>query len=321
MASYSIRNAVFNARTAYMWQTIRMEITGLHLLLTYQCNFECDHCFVWGSERQTGTMTSRDIELILDQAMETGTVKWIYFEGGEPFLYHDTLLSGVQAAAAAGFKTGIVTNAKWADSEEQTQRLLRPFAGLVQDLSISSDAYHWSEHYKDHINRARAAAERLAIPTDLISISQAGDANSKQSSGQIPAGESAVVFRGRAAAKLACHARLHPWEQYTECPFEDLREPGRVHLDPLGSVHICQGISIGNFFKQRLREIFAGYDPDAHPVTGPLLRGGPAELARANGITCRPGYADACHLCYETRRHLRQRYPEVLAPDQVYGVI
>lgn len=181
-----------DVRTGHIWQTICMEITGLHLLLTYQCNFECDHCFVWGSERQTGTMTTRDIELILDQATDTGTVEWIYFEGGEPFLHYDTLLSGVQAAAVAGFKTGIVTNAAWADSVEQARRL---------------------------------------------------------------------------------------------------------------------------------REIFEGYDPDAHPVTGPLLRGGPAELARANDVTCRPGYADACHLCYETRRHLRQRYPEELAPGQVYGVI
>lgn len=310
-----------DAHAGHIWQTIRMEITGLHLLLTYQCNFECDHCFVWGSERQTGAMTSRDIELILQQAREIDSVEWIYFEGGEPFLYYDTLVSGVQAAVAAGFKTGIVTNASWADSEEQTQRLLKPFAGLLQDLSISSDAYHWSERYQAHIDRARMTARQLAIPTDLISIAQPGDAKAGQATGQIPTGESAVVFRGRAASKLACLAPQHPWEQYTECPFEDLREPGRVHLDPLGFVHICQGISLGNFFERPLREIFEGYDPDAHPVTGPLLRGGPAELARANGVTCRPAYADACHLCYETRRHLRQRYPEELAPGQVYGVI
>jgi hypothetical protein len=32
-------------------------------------------------------------------------------------------------------------------------------------------------------------------------------------------------------------------------------------------------------------------------------------------------YADACHLCYEARRSLRERFPEVLLPDQMYGVI
>ncbi len=45
-----------------------MKLTGLHLLLTYECNYECDHCFVWSSPRQSGTMTLDKIERILDQA-------------------------------------------------------------------------------------------------------------------------------------------------------------------------------------------------------------------------------------------------------------
>ena len=35
-----------------------MKITGLHFLLSYQCTFECDHCFVWGSPWQSGTITA-----------------------------------------------------------------------------------------------------------------------------------------------------------------------------------------------------------------------------------------------------------------------
>jgi hypothetical protein len=32
-------------------------------------------------------------------------------------------------------------------------------------------------------------------------------------------------------------------------------------------------------------------------------------------------YADACHFCYEVRRALRARFPEVLKPDPMYGVM
>ncbi|MFQ6004291.1 MAG: hypothetical protein ACE5OQ_02215, partial [Woeseia sp.] len=32
-------------------------LSGLHLLLTYACNYQCDHCFVWGGPWQSGTMT------------------------------------------------------------------------------------------------------------------------------------------------------------------------------------------------------------------------------------------------------------------------
>ena len=64
-----------------------MSITGLHLLLSYQCNYECDHCFVWGGPDQDGTLTLGQIAEILRQARGAGSVEWIYFEGGEPFLY------------------------------------------------------------------------------------------------------------------------------------------------------------------------------------------------------------------------------------------
>ncbi|HEX9014236.1 MAG TPA: hypothetical protein VF813_11990, partial [Anaerolineaceae bacterium] len=63
-----------------------MILNSLHLLLTYQCTLECEHCFVWGSPRQTGTMTLPQIRQLLVQAQELGTVTSIYFEGGEPFL-------------------------------------------------------------------------------------------------------------------------------------------------------------------------------------------------------------------------------------------
>ena len=57
-----------------------MELSGLHILLTYQCTFECGHCFVWGSPWQRGTMSLREIGQVLGQAKETGSIEKIYFE-------------------------------------------------------------------------------------------------------------------------------------------------------------------------------------------------------------------------------------------------
>ncbi len=93
----------------------RMKLSGLHILLTVQCTRECEHCFVWGSPRQRGVLSVEQIEQILNQAKEAG-VEWVYFEGGEPFIYYDVLLKGVQMAAGMGFSVGIVSNAYWATS-------------------------------------------------------------------------------------------------------------------------------------------------------------------------------------------------------------
>ncbi len=297
-----------------------MKLSGLHLLLTYQCNLECDHCFVWGSPWQTGTLTLRKIRHILQQAKDMGTVRSIYFEGGEPFLYYPILLRGVQEAATAGFRVGLVTNGYWATETDDALEWLKPFVGLIGDLSISSDSYHWTEEHSHQAKNAVAAAQKLDIPIGIISIAQPEGGETASAVGQLPIGETAVMYRGRAAEKLVKQARLKRWELFTACPYEDLREPERFHIDPLGFVHICQGISLGNLFHTPLSEICERYIPEAHPITGPLLRGGPAELVRYYELPCEESYADACHLCCEVRRELRGRFPEILMPDQMYGV-
>jgi hypothetical protein len=297
-----------------------MKLSGLHLLLTYQCTLECDHCFAWGSPWQSGTLTLPNIREILQQAVDLGTVEWIYFEGGEPFLYYAVLLKAVQEAAGLGFRVGVLSNSYWANEVQDALEWLRPFAGLIQEVSISSDVYHWNEKLSRQAQNARAAAEQLGIPVGLLSVAQPGDTNAALAVGQLPLGESAVMYRGRAAEKLVAQATRRPWTQFTECPHEDLREPGRVHLDPFGHLHICQGISLGNLFRTPLSEICKTYDADRHPITGLLLEGGPAALVSRYELPHAQSYADACHLCYEARLQLRLRFPEILGPDQMYGV-
>ncbi len=296
-----------------------MNLDGLHILLTYECNLECDHCFVWGGNFQTGTFTLAQIRNVLLQAKETGTVEWIYFEGGEPGLYYPTLLKGVQLAAGMGFQVGVVSNGYWATSEEDAFNWLAPMRGLLQDLSISSDQYHWFEKLALHAEHIQKVCDELKIPIGVISIAQVEAINAAEALGKLPPGESGVMYRGRAAVNLAHKAIQRPWEQFSTCPYEDLVEPGRVHLDPLGNLHICQGIVIGNLFQTPLKEILAAYDPDSHPITSALIAGGPVELAKRYDLAHEPEYADACHLCYAMRLQLRERFPEIVGPGQMYG--
>jgi MoaA/NifB/PqqE/SkfB family radical SAM enzyme len=295
-----------------------MKLEGLHILLTYQCTYECDHCFVWGSPWQKGTLTLGQVEDILDQAKEAG-VTTIYFEGGEPFLYYPVLVRAVHRAADMGFSVGIVSNAYWATSIPDAEEWLRPFVGRLADLTVSSDLFHCEECLGEAPQNAIVAAKWLGIPTGMISIARPQEAG-RESRGQLEA-ESAVMYRGRAADKLVDKAASHPWERFNSCPHEDLREPGRVHLDPLGNLHVCQGIVIGNLFKTPLKQICEEYDPEAHPICGLLLEGGPAALVEEYHVPHDTTYADACHLCYAARTLLRERFPQLLCPDQMYGVM
>jgi pyruvate-formate lyase-activating enzyme len=115
-------------------------------------------------------MSIETIRTILDQAEETGTIEWIYFEGGEPFLYYQVMLTGVNEAFNRGFKIGIVTNSYWATSEEDAILCLAPLAGKVHDLSISSDLFHFDKKISQQSEFVTSAAKQLDIPLGIICI-------------------------------------------------------------------------------------------------------------------------------------------------------
>lgn len=295
-----------------------MKISGLHILLTERCTQECDHCFLWSSPRQSATLDIDGTAGILEQAREAG-VRSIYFEGGEPFLYYAELVRGVQDAAGMGFEVGIVSNAYWAITITDAVEWLQPFVGCITELAISSDLYHCDKSLGEQPQNAIAAAKWLHIPTALISVASP-DQPAPSVRGQL-LDQTEVMYRGRAAEVLAPQHLSQAWDALNSCIHEDLRDPGRLHVDPHGNLHICQGITIGNLFEQPLEEIIESYDPDAHPICGVLLRGGPVGLITEFGLDHRPAYADACHLCYEARLSLRSRFPAFLIPDEMYGVV
>lgn len=299
-----------------------MKLTGLHLLLTYKCVYECDHCFTWGSSSQRGVMTLSQIREIYRQGLELGTVESIYLEGGEPFLYHPILVRAAREATEAGFSVGIVTNNYWATTVEDAVEWLRPLAGAVQDLSLSTDLFHGDEVMNEQARNAMAAAKELGIPSDAIvcEVPEGAAGYPERAKGaQVEGGK--ILFKGRASTKPELMEGLErrPWREFDECPHEKLDDPGRVHVDPLGNLHLCQGLSMGNLFERSLSEIVASWDPAAHPVVGPLLEGGPAALVERYGLPREESYVDYCHLCYQARDRLRERFPDTLGPGQMYG--
>lgn len=298
-----------------------MKLTGIHFLLSYRCTDECDHCFVWGSPQARGTMTLAQIRDVLRQAKDLGTVGMVYFEGGEPFLFYPIMLEGVREAAALGFRIGLVSNTYWATSVEDAVEWLRPIAEVgIADLSLSSDLFHGEAMMTETARYAVDAARTLGLPEAILTVeSPEGCAAYPQQDKGEPITGGAVRFRGRAVAELTEGVPRRPWTEFTECPDEDFVDPGRVHVDTFGHVHLCQGVLMGNLWQQTLKEIVAGYDPRDHPIIGPLLEGGPVALVERYNLPHEEAYIDACHLCYTARDRLRAQFPSYLAPPTVYG--
>lgn len=297
-----------------------IEPVGIHFLLTYRCLLSCDHCFVWGDPSSNCVFTIEKLEHVIRQLPHVPSVRWVYFEGGEPFLYPPLLLSGVSLAAELGYQVGIVSNGYWATSLVDAIEWLRPFEGLVKDLSISTDLFHYEQRISPESQNALAAADVLGIPAGTIICESEADSSPVAKKGE-PVESGGIMYRGRAATTLACDAEKRGWESFTECPHERLDNPGRVHVDPLGEVHLCQGLSMGNVFERSVAELFAEYEASGYPVVSSLLMGGPAQLVLQYDLDHEQVYADACHLCYEARAKLRAEFPLVLTPGYMYGEV
>jgi hypothetical protein len=298
-------------------------LTGLHFLLTYTCNLECDHCFLYSGPQALGIFTLKQIRQLLNEAVKIGSVESIYFEGGEPFLYYPIMLEGIKMARAIGFRVGVVTNAYYATAEEDIEVWLKPLSELgIADLSISNDPYHYGDGRENPALRAQKVARKLNLPVAEIRIEEpqvTAGAGEKQGKGEPVIGGSTMI-RGRAVEKLISDLPRRSWQEFTECPYEDLESPKRVHLDPYGNVHLCQGLSMGNAWEKPLSKMVKEYDAGSHPICGPLIRGGPALLAREYRVEHEDKYVDACHFCYSLRLKLLDRFPQYLTPRQVYGL-
>ena len=279
---------------------------------------ECDHCFVYSGPNAKGTFTLNHLRDVFDEIAKIGTIEWVYFEGGEPFLFYPLMLEGIKIAHDMGFKTGVVTNAYWAISEEDAELWLRPFCELeISDLSVSDDSFHYEDERDNPAKRALIAATKLGIPVNTISVEKCTIEAGMDKEPVIGGG---AMFRGRAVEKLTEGLPKRWWEEFTECPYEDLKDPKRIHIDPYGHVHICQGLSIGNIWEFPLSKIVKDYDANSHPICRPLIRGGPALLAKEYNVKLDDEYIDACNICYLVRLALLDKFPKYLAPRQVYGL-
>lgn len=278
-------------------------LAGVHFLITYGCTAECEHCFIWGSPRKQAGMTVAQVERSLDEIAALGTVKSVCAEGGEAFLRYHLVLALARGATARGLTMSALTNAFWVTSRDLAERRLAELqaAGLTS-LGISTDQWHRAVVPLERVETLLSLCEAAGLPANRMETCLEG-----------------VMFRGRAAARLAPFAPPKAPQELTRCPHENLAAPSRVHLDCYGRLHLCQGLCVG---AGGITEAWSSYHPATHPLVRLLLEGGPyalAQFAAERGFTLEAGYADACHLCDRAREFLRADFPELLGPEEMYG--
>ncbi len=248
-------------------------------------------------------MSAARVDEFLQQVAALDTVTEVCAEGGESFTHYDVALHLVRRATALGLSASALTNASWVTSRrEAEERIAELMAAGLAHLGVSTDEWHREHVPVERVDTLLAVCEAAGLAAARMETPLEG-----------------VMFRGRAAERLAPRMAVRPPDEFTACPYEKLDAPSRIHLDCYGTLHLCQGLALG---AGSIAEVVAGYDPQRHPVVSRLLDGGPyslAQYAARQGFALAPGYVDACHLCYRAREFLRGEFPDLLKPDEMYG--
>lgn len=118
------------------------KIQKITLFFTTICNAKCDHCYVEPLFSEQQTMSDELLNECVNVAIEWN-VRRLAITGGEPVLFWDKLEEKILKASSNNITCSISTNAYWADSDENTYRLISKMklAGVTL-LELSTDIYH-----------------------------------------------------------------------------------------------------------------------------------------------------------------------------------
>ena len=319
-----------------------MQVKTVDLLLTFKCPSKCSHCSYKAGPERTGCMKLADATRYLGELASTQPLQSMTVHGGEPFLYFEHLRRIVKTAKKFKIpERWVITNGYWANNKVTAKNKLSELkeAGLTC-VTFSVDAFHQYFIPLDSVKKGIEAAasmefERVCVDSYFLELNSESDnpydgstRNALENLENIDNVEFNTYqprFVGR-AADLYRYANPKPKLPNGKCrlPFwigGNLESPRGAEIDYEGNVTLCPGICIGNAKAQSLPQMLRNYDVCEHPILSIIAGEGPIGLFRmatVKGFKQRHGFANECHLCYETRRFLRCYYPQYLTPANCY---
>lgn len=155
---------------------MKIRISSLAFLLTFQCTARCGMCCFGCSPEREETMPVEKIKKIIDDAKRYRDERYpdlrtVGISGGEPFLRYDDLLYLVEFAHKRGFRVTSTTNGFWARSQKITDERISELkkAGLAK-IALSIDLFHGEYIPIENNKRIIEAAKKHSVACEFGSV-------------------------------------------------------------------------------------------------------------------------------------------------------
>lgn len=147
------------------------KLRTLSVMPTYKCTAECTHCGTLSSRSEQTWLGLDKMLLAIDQAAAQGDYRVVVFTGGEPTLAGKDLFTAIRRAHEYGLSTRIVSNAYWASTALQAERMITKLvdAGL-KEINFSTGDQHARFVPLDNVVRATAAAAASPLSAIVVMV-------------------------------------------------------------------------------------------------------------------------------------------------------
>lgn len=313
-----------------------MNITSLGLHITDCCNAKCLHCAFGCGPEIEGSMGLEEAKRYVTDAKALDT-EIVCITGGEPMLYPDLVKKIISECSRLSFpEIWLFTNGFWAHDLSKAHAIVETLRSLgLTKMFFSIDFFHQSYVLIESVKNAIEASLESSIEVciDARFIGEPDEENEFNSAtrshleflgnllSKVEVIKAQPMFVGRAVEFLAKHVKMKSLSEILneKCPGAwaggTLESPLGVDVDEFGFVTICPGLSIGNTHEGSLKKIIEEYDYRGFAVIATLHDEGMEglmSLASKNGFVPKEAYINGCHFCYETRKFLRNYFPEAL---------
>jgi organic radical activating enzyme len=148
-------------------------LRNIGMIMTYRCQVACPHCIIEAGPNRKEQILIEDAFAWIKQIAQhrSGYIKVLSLTGGEPFIDLERLRAVSDFALGAGLFVSAVTNAFWANGEQEAEQVLRNLPALGM-IAISCDAYHQASIPFERVKNAVLAAQTLRIPYNLAVCTQ-----------------------------------------------------------------------------------------------------------------------------------------------------
>ena len=149
-----------------------MQNANFNLVLTYRCNFSCDHCLSNCGPNRKETMSLEQARYYIDETVSNIKVHNVGFTGGEVFLCYDLVRELTDYTYQQyGIPGGVVTNCFWANSRETAKQIITElYHSGLRTMVVSCDSFHLQYVPAESIRRVVHQALALGISVTVNTV-------------------------------------------------------------------------------------------------------------------------------------------------------